>query len=88
MLDLWRLTKNFALLDKSREVLDRAERLNRKAPYNRACLAAIFGDEEGCRARLLRAKEFGTLPPSEHLKTDPDLETMRDKPWFKELAGL
>jgi len=36
----------------------------------------------------MRAKKFGTLETPEHLQTDPDLENMRDKPWFKELAGL
>jgi tetratricopeptide (TPR) repeat protein len=88
LLSLWQLTKDAALLDKARDVLDRAEWLNPRKPYNRACLAALLGDEEGCRERLMRAKEFGTLPPPEHLQTDPDLENMRDKPWFKELAGL
>jgi hypothetical protein len=68
-------------------IAHRHEALDRKDPYNRACLAAILGDEKGCRERLLRAKEFGTLPKVEHLKSDPDLETMRDKPWFKELIS-
>lgn len=88
IMNLWHRTKDPSLLDEAREALDRHERLNPKKPYNRACLAAILGDEEGCRARLLRAKQFGTLPTQAHLQTDLGLETMRDKPWFKELAGL
>ncbi len=87
LLFLWHLTKDAELLDRAREVMDRHDTLNPKKPYNRACLAARLGDEEGCRERLLRAKGFGTLPKIEHLKSDPDLETMRDKPWFKELTG-
>ena len=61
---------------------------SKEAGNSAPCLAAILGDEEGCRARLLRAKEFGDLPAPEQLQTNPDLETMRDKPWFKQLAGL
>ncbi len=83
ILSLRRFKKDAALLDRAREVLDRHEALDRSQPYNRACLAAIQGDEEGCRERLARAKEFGALPPAEHLKSDPDLENMRDKPWFR-----
>jgi hypothetical protein len=50
-------------------------------------LAAILGDEEGCRTRLLRAKEAGTLPKPDHLKSDLSLESVRENPWFKKLLG-
>jgi tetratricopeptide (TPR) repeat protein len=87
LLDLWEIAKKDELLDRARIALDRHEKLAPRRPYNRARLAAILGDEEGCRTRLLRAKEAGTLPKPDHLKSDPSLEAMREKPWFKKLLA-
>jgi tetratricopeptide (TPR) repeat protein len=85
LLHWWRLSGADELLEKARDVLDRQEALNPSAPYNRACVAALMGDEEGCRTRLLRAKEAGALPLRAHLIADEDLASVRDKSWFKAL---
>jgi len=87
LIDLWEIAKEDELLGRARIGLDRHEQLDPRRPYNRARLAAIFGDEEGCRGRLLRAGEAGTLPKPDHLKSDPSFETIREKPWFKKLLG-
>jgi tetratricopeptide (TPR) repeat protein len=87
LIDLWEIGREDELLDRARIVLDQHDQLAPRRPYNRARLAAILGDEEGCRTRLLRAKEAGTLPKPDHLRSDPSLEAMRGKPWFKQLLG-
>ncbi|MGZ5456893.1 MAG: TPR end-of-group domain-containing protein [Thermoanaerobaculia bacterium] len=55
--------------------------------YNLACIHGIRGEAEDCRTWLLHAREHGHLPPREHLLADPDLETVRDEAWFRELVG-
>lgn len=85
LLHQWRLSHDDNLLAEAGRILDRHEALAPSDPYNRACVAALLGDEEGCRTRLLRAKGAGTLPSKEHLIEDEDLSPMRDKSWFKAL---
>jgi tetratricopeptide (TPR) repeat protein len=87
LLDLWEIAKEDELLDRARVALDRQEQLDPRRPYNRARLAAILGDEEGCRLRLSRAKAAGMLPRFDILKSDFSLEAVREKQWFKEILG-
>lgn len=82
---LWHLTKNNRLLAEAREILDRHDVINPNQPYNRACLAAIEGDEGGCRYRLELCRQLGVLPDKEHLEQDPDLKSVRNRDWFKRL---
>jgi tetratricopeptide (TPR) repeat protein len=84
---LWHLTKNNRLLGEAREILDRHDAINPNQPYNRACLAAIEGDEHGCRYRLELCSQLGVLPGKEHLEQDPDLKSVRNRDWFKRLAA-
>ena len=86
-LDLWQVEKSAEQLDKARATLDRHEELDARHPYNRARLAAILGDEEGCRERLSRAKAAKTLPRPEVLKSEPSFAGLLEKPWFRELLG-
>ena len=83
----WRLTKDEAALKEAREVLNRAEELNPDKAYNSACLDAVTGDIEGCRRRLERCKEKGTLPSRAQMLEDPDLESVRSLGWFKALLA-
>ena len=48
-----------------------------------ACVSARLGEEDACREWLRRAADAGTLPGPEVLAEDPDLDTVRKKPWFK-----
>jgi tetratricopeptide (TPR) repeat protein len=87
LIDLWEIAREDGLLDRARIALDRHEQLDARHPWQRARLAAVLGDEDGCRTRLLRAKDAGTLPNPETLKADPSLETMKRKRWFKQLLS-
>jgi WD40 repeat protein len=77
------------MLKEAEDKLLRAEKLKMgSASYNLACVAARRGDEESSKKFLTQAKEHGDLPPPWHLRDDPDLVSIRDKPWFQEfLAG-
>jgi tetratricopeptide (TPR) repeat protein len=81
----YHLTKDTKYLEQATEVVNQAEKLKPNNCYNGACLAALKNDEEGCKERLFIAKAANTLPMRKHLKEDPDLANMRDKPWFAEL---
>jgi tetratricopeptide (TPR) repeat protein len=85
LIQKWKLTNDSKYLEQANEVISQAEKLSPNDCYNGACLAAIKNDEEGCKARLFRNKAAKTLPPRKHLKIDPDLANVRDKPWFAEL---
>ena len=56
------------------------------AAYNLACLSALLGDEIECRKWLETSDKAGTLGTREKAMNDPDLESMRDKEWFKQLC--
>src|SRR3954447_13435698 len=55
--------------------------------YNLACVHALRGDGEKCRAFLLRSREHGQLPARDHAATDPDFALFRDEPWFREILA-
>jgi Tfp pilus assembly protein PilF len=75
------------LLAEAAEKLSASVRINPSRTYNLACLAALQGDEERCRQNLEHAEKCGTLPSNEYLVADPDLETVKKKPWFQKLLG-
>jgi tetratricopeptide (TPR) repeat protein len=56
-----------------------------RAAYDLACLAILRGNEDTARDWLITAKVSGTLPPKEHILADPDLDSVRDKTWFRNL---
>lgn len=51
--------------------------------YNLACVFARLGDEQKCRQWLITAQEAQTLPTLKHAEDDSDLESVREKEWFK-----
>lgn len=51
--------------------------------YNLACVYARLGDEPKCHQWLITGQEARTLPTLKHAEDDPDLESVRDKDWFK-----
>lgn len=55
--------------------------------YNRACNHALRGDKDTCRELLVRAGQAGALPNAEHLRNDPDLDSVRGEAWFEELLA-
>lgn len=75
-----------ALLGKAEGLLRRATLLQPTQTYNLACVLALKGDSDGCREKLRIAAEAGTLPEAEHLLSDPDLASVREEAWFKEVV--
>ncbi len=55
------------------------------ALYSQACNHALRGDKDTCRELLVRAGQAGALPNAEHLRSDPDLDSVRGAAWFEEL---
>lgn len=51
--------------------------------YNLACFHGLRGEGEECRKHLTQAQETGNLPEKGHLKTDKDLDNVRDSSWFQ-----
>jgi hypothetical protein len=54
------------------------------AAYNLACIHGLLGDNEGCLATLKIAKDNGNLPDAADVFADPDMDTVKNQPWFKE----
>lgn len=75
------------VLNEAETQLRKAARLQPDEVYNLACLHILREDVEEGRRLLLKAKDVGTLPPQEHLLSDPDLEVVRDEDWFAELLN-
>jgi tetratricopeptide (TPR) repeat protein len=75
-------SKFFAMAE---EKLATVATLNPSMTYNFACLRALQRDEDQCRQYLENAELHGTLPDYGHLAVDTDLDSMREKQWFKEL---
>lgn len=72
------------LLKKAKEMLLDAEKLEQgAAAYNLACIHAVQGDEENCKQWLLFAATKGKLHERNYALADRDLESVRDKDWFK-----
>jgi len=53
--------------------------------YNAACACAQLGEDEECRRWLETALEHGALPSRAHMQQDPDLESVREAAWFKQI---
>ncbi|RAI46097.1 hypothetical protein CH341_00595 [Rhodoplanes roseus] len=76
-----------ALLDRAEEVARTALRIAPNETYTLACIAALRGHSEDCRAALEGAEAAATLPPPEHLAADEDLAAVRGEAWFQELLA-
>jgi tetratricopeptide (TPR) repeat protein len=74
------------LLAEARAKLVASRTINPAKTYNLACLAGLQGDEAECQLNLENSEQQGTLPAVEHLRTNPDLDFIRDKLWFKQLV--
>jgi tetratricopeptide (TPR) repeat protein len=73
-----------ALLEKAKEKCLKAESIKRgTGAYNLACANCLLGDEGECRRWLKVGEEEKTLQTREYAMTDEDLESVRNKDWFK-----
>ena len=76
-----------ALFHQAEELLLKAEKLEPGCgAYNLACVAARRGQKDQCRKWLERMVE---LRPQtrQHVEQDPDLESVRNEPWFREILS-
>jgi len=74
------------LLEEAREKCLKAESIKRGAgAYNLACANCLLGDEDECRRWLKVGEEEKTLPTRGRAMKDEDLESVRNKEWFKAL---
>lgn len=55
--------------------------------YNAACARALLGDADGCRQWLEQCRRLSVLPPIGHLLEDADLDSVRERDWFKALLA-
>jgi len=72
-----------ALLRQAKTLLQQAEsQYPGKAAYNLACVAACQHHPADAIRWLRTCQAHGTLPTEDHLRTDPDLDPIRDTPEF------
>ncbi len=53
--------------------------------YNLACIHAVTARPDECRAALELCVARNTLPLRDHLRTDADLDSVRDTDWFRDI---
>ncbi len=88
LLELWKVKgcKDKRLLDEAKEKCLKAEGIKEgTGAYNLACAFALLGDEKNCKKWLGVGEKAGILPTHEHAMSDPDLESVREKDWFKKI---
>ncbi len=74
------------LLEEAKQKCLKAESIEEgSSAYNLACAYALLGDEAGCRRWLETCQRCGTLPRRSQVMADADLESVRDKEWFKQI---
>ena len=82
LMQLWSSTRDYTHLKVAETVLPKALRFAPEDAYNMACLTALRNEGDLCETHLSTCLKAGTLPSKEHLNSDTDLDTMRDKRWF------
>jgi len=55
--------------------------------YNLACVAARLGNLDECRSWLQKSREPGILTSRDRMARDPDLASVRECDWFRELLA-
>lgn len=54
------------------------------ASYNLACIYALRNEEDACLKTLENARNKGSIPDAEEIMNDPDLDNVKEHPWFIE----
>lgn len=58
------------------------------ASYNLACIYAIHGNSDACRAALEDARDHGNLPNIGAVMNDADLASVQHEPWFLDFMAV
>jgi tetratricopeptide (TPR) repeat protein len=86
LLNAYRLFQKKIYIEKAREILAKAEKLEPHRVYNLACYYSQIQDYTSCKAKLETCKQQNTLPPKKHLLEDKDLENVHNQEWFKDFV--
>ena len=74
------------LLEEAKQKCLEAESIKEgSGAYNLACACALLGDEAECRKWLETCERCSALPTRSDAMSDSDLESVRDKEWFKQI---
>ncbi len=74
-----------ALYEQARTYFEKANAIQAgSASYNLACIYGLRNEEQACLQALENAKNKGSLPDAEEIMNDPDLDNVKDQPWFIE----
>jgi len=76
------------LLEAAKEKYRDAEsRAPGSAAYNLACVAARLGNLDECRSWIVKSREPGIRVSPDRMARDPDLASVRECDWFRELVA-
>jgi tetratricopeptide (TPR) repeat protein len=57
------------------------------ASYNLACIYGLRDEGEACLNALENSKSRGSLPDADEIINDPDMENVKNQPWFVEFMA-
>jgi tetratricopeptide (TPR) repeat protein len=57
------------------------------ASYNLACIHGLRNESDACLHALENSKNRGSLPDAEDIINDPDMDTVKNQPWFIEFMA-
>lgn len=75
--------------EQMRPIAQKLEDIARYSPaaacYPLACYYGAIEDHEMCERQLWLAKNFGQLPPTDHLSREPTLASVRNRPFLQQI---
>lgn len=57
------------------------------ASYNLACIYSLRDEADSCLKALENSKSRGSLPDADEIINDPDMDNVKDQPWFVEFMA-
>lgn len=57
------------------------------ASYNLACIHALHAEDEACLSALEDSRDHGSLPETDDILTDSDLESVKSHHWFTDFIA-
>lgn len=73
------------LYEQARRYFEKANAIQAgSASYNLACIYGLRNEEQACLQALEDARNKASLPDAEEIMNDPDLDNVKEQPWFIE----